>query len=143
MVEKHIPHPHKPKNVNDIVRAQRSTHPYRRFNEKAATWTTWLFSTMEMFWFMDLFIFIWMLGNSIGIWHFDPMPFPLLLFIINIPQLPLLPLLAISQKVIEQKQEIQANEEYERVRKIYADSETIIKQNNEIIALLQAKEAIS
>lgn len=122
----HKPHSHKPRNIN-LVHAQERAQAsaYAIFNQKAAVWTTWLFSTMEMFWFMDLFILVWMVGNSIGFWHFDPMPFPLLLVIINLPQLPLLPLLAISQKVIERKQELQADEMYATTQHSFADIEQL------------------
>jgi uncharacterized membrane protein len=51
-------------------------------------------------------------------------------------QLVLLPVIMVGQNVLNRKTELQADEEYERTRKIYADAETIIKQNNEIIALL-------
>jgi uncharacterized membrane protein len=123
----HHPHPHIPRNINQVVRAGKTTNRYTRFNENAAIWTTWLFSTMEMFWAMDLFIAVWMLGNSIGIWHFDPMPYPFLLFIINIPQLPLLPLLAIKQNVIDKKQSLSADEQFSTTQKTYHDIEQIVK----------------
>ena len=52
-------------------------------------------------------------------------------------QLVLLPVIMVGQNVLGRKQELQTDEEYARVQKIYADSETIIKQNNEIILMLQ------
>jgi uncharacterized membrane protein len=149
----HVPHPHKPQNVNVVHAQQRAQHAnaYTLFNEKAAVWTTWLFSTMEIFWIINLFMAAWMIGNSMGIWHFDPVPFPLLLFIINIPQLPLLPLLAIGQAVLSRKQELQADEAFATTQKSFADIEQImahlssqddelIKQTQLLVTLLQVSE---
>ena len=125
----HIPHTHKPRNVNEVHEQERAknANAYTRFNEKSAVWMTVLFSTMELFWAVDLFMAVWIIGNSIGLWHFDPLPFPLLLMIINIPQLPLLPLLAIGQKVLSRKQELQADEMFSTTQHSFHDIEQIMQ----------------
>lgn len=144
----HHPHPHTPVNVNE-QHAQETSHSlYARFNEKAAVWLTILFSTMELFWLTDLFMAVWIIGNSVGIWHFDPMPFPFLLMIINIPQLPLLPLLAIGQAVLSRKQTLQAEEQFNTTKKTFEDilqimnhlevqDEELLKQTNMLFEIVQ------
>lgn len=124
----HTPHKHKPRNINEVHAQERTQHAnaYTIFNEKAAVWLTLLFSTMELFWIVDIFMAVWIIGNSIGFWHFDPMPFPLLLMVINIPQLPLLPLLAIGQAVLSRKQALQAEEQFNTTMKTYHDIEQIM-----------------
>lgn len=139
----HIPHWHKPRNVNDIHAQEKAQHAnaYTVFNEKAAVWLTLIFSTMELFWIVDIFMAIWIIGNSIGFWHFDPMPFPLLLMVINIPQLPLLPLLAIGQAVLSRKQTLQADEAYQTTMHSFSDIEQIMqhldKQDDVILEILR------
>lgn len=144
----HVPHPHKPRNINLVLAEERARYAtaYTRFNEHAAVWTTRLFSTMEIFWLINLFMAIWMIGNSIGIWHFDPVPFPLLLFIINIPQLPLLPLLAIGQAVLSRKAELMAQEQFETTQKSFADIEQIMShldaQDAQILKIVEHIETL-
>ena len=139
-------HPHEPANVNDVHAKEQARHAnaYTRFNEKSAVWLTRIFQAMELFWFMNIFLVIWMAGNSTGIWHFDPMPFPLLLFIWNIPQLPLLPLLAISQRVQERRQKLQVDEEFLTTQKIYHDLRELVAhlaaQDTELIKQTQLSE---
>jgi len=141
----HIPHLHTPRNPNSVHAEERSrSHLYRRFNDGAAVWTTRIFSTMELFWLLNLFLLTWMIGNSVGIWHFDPMPFPLLLFLWNIPQLPLLPLLAIGQSILGRKQEIMAEEQFNTTMKTYHDIEQVMlhldAQDEKILAILARLE---
>lgn len=123
----HKPHPHKSRNINEVHAQERALHAnaYTIFNEKAAVWLTLIFSTMELFWVVDVFMAVWIIGNSVGLWHFDPLPFPLLLMVINIPQLPLLPLLAIGQSVLSRKQALQADQQFKDIEKTYHDIEQI------------------
>ena len=145
----HIPHKHKPRNIIEVHKAEQAAHStlYTRFNEKSAVWLTRIFSAMELFWLLDLFLVIWMVGNSVGIWHFDPMPFPLLLFIWNIPQLPLLPLLAIGQSILGRRQELQAEEQFNTTQKSYHDIEEVMKhldkQDEAILQILERLEGQS
>lgn len=126
---KHIVHPHTPRNIIEVHKAERAAHTslYARFNEKAAVRLTRIFQSMLLFWTLNLFLVIWMGGNSIGLWHFDPMPFPLLLFLWNIPQLPLLPLLAIGQSILGRRQELQAQEQFDFTEKSYHDIEQVMQ----------------
>ena len=152
---KHTPPPHEPINVNEQHAAERKAHAnvYTRFNERAAVWLTIIFSTMELFWLVDIFMAVWIAGNSIGIWHFDPMPYPLLLMIINIPQLPLLPLLAIGQAVLSRKQTLQADEQFNTTNKTFEDilqvmqhlnaqDDELIKQTNILLDLIQHAKGV-
>ncbi len=150
----HNPHPHTPKNANDLYRGeQRRVSLYKRLNNGAALKMTYLFSTMELFWLLILFLAVWMVGNSIGPWRFDPMPFPLLLFLWNIPQLPLLPLLAIGQSLLGRKQELMAQESFETTQKSFHDIEEImthlskqdaelLRQSHDIAAILSHIELL-
>lgn len=128
LLYRHIPHPHKPRNIIEAHKEERAKGGlYKRFNEKSAVLLTRIFQTMGLFWTLNLFLLIWMGGNSIGIWHFDPMPFPLLLFLWNIPQLPLLPLLAIGQGILGRRQELQAEEQFNTTMKTYHDIEQVMQ----------------
>lgn len=141
-LHEHAPRPHPSKNANQVHDEEHTQKSlYRRFNESAALRMTYIFSTMELFWLLILFLTIWMGGNSIGLWHFDPMPFPLLLFLWNIPQLPLLPLLAIGQSILGRKQEIMAQEQFHYTENSYHDIEQIMthlsKQDDELLKQTQ------
>lgn len=141
-------HPHQPRNIIEAHKEERVAHTslYTRFNEKSAVALTRIFQAMGLFWGLNLFLATWMIGNSIGIWHFDPMPFPLLLFIWNIPQLPLLPLLAIGQGILGRRQELQAQEQFETTQRSYHDIEQIMqhltKQDEELLKQTKLLESL-
>jgi hypothetical protein len=48
-------------------------------------------------------------------------------------QLVMLSILMVGQNVLDRRQELQVDAQYETIQKMYADLETIIQQNNEII----------
>ena len=122
------PYEHKPRNPNHIHRQEREEGG---FNQKIATWLSDGVGTMVCAY---LFAALALVGFP-GL-HATLMQFVQWLSQTFI-QLVMLSVLAVSQKVIEHKQELQADEEYERIQKIYADAEMMIKQNNELIKMLE------
>jgi uncharacterized membrane protein len=126
-------HPHKPRNVNVIFEAEKAAG---NFNQKVAVGMTQLFSAMPTFWVIALWIVLWIIANA-TIAHFDPMPWPLLLCLASVPQLPLMIVIMVGQGLLGRKQELQAEEQFNTTIKTYNDIEQIMKhlsmQDEEIL----------
>lgn len=138
----HQPHPHKPRNVNTLHQAElRSAN----FNNRLAVAITKAFGSIWAFYALIAWMLLWMGFATAGVWLFahDPYPFPFLLFCSNLVQLWALPVLAVGQSVLSRKAELQADEQFRTTEKIYSDMETIIKQNNEILAHLSDRSQVS
>jgi uncharacterized membrane protein len=117
----HHTHPHQPRNVNALHKAE---HAASSLNQRIAVGVTQAFSSMTMVWLIVLFELLWIIGN-ITLWRFDPPPFALLLVLINIPQIALMPLIMVGQRVLSRHQELQADEAYATTTKMYHDIEEI------------------
>lgn len=127
----HAPHPHIPRNVNQLHDAEQAVAGINMHIAVALTkgvgtmWTAYAFTVLAI---------IGLFGILGGL-------SPIVVLLVawtsqTFLQLVFLPILAVGQNVLGRKAEIEADEEYERVKKIYADAETIISQNGEIIAEL-------
>lgn len=141
----YTPHPHKPRNVNAIFEAEKAAG---NFNQKVAVGMTQVFSAMSTFWVIALWIVLWIIANA-TIAHFDPMPWPLLLCLASVPQLPLMIVIMVGQGLLGRKQELQAEEQFQTTMKTYNDieqvmkhlslqDEEILRQTHMIMHLLQA-----
>jgi uncharacterized membrane protein len=117
-------------------------------NQKVAVWMTKLFQAMPTFWVIIAWIVLWILTNA-TIVHFDPLPWPLLLALASVPQLPLMVVIMVGQGLLGKQQEIQATEQYNTTIKTYHDieevmnhlkaqDEEIVRQTHMIMHLLQA-----
>lgn len=115
----HQPHPHKARNTNHIHKEELAK---ANFNQRVAIGMTRLFSSMKLFWCILAWILLWIVANA-TIARFDPLPWPLLLCLASVPQLPLMIVIMVGQGVLSRKQEIQADEQYQRTLKIYDDAE--------------------
>jgi uncharacterized membrane protein len=118
----HTLHPHKPQNINLIFNAEQAA---ASFNQKIAVGMTKLFSAMPTFWLIMLWITVW-IGANATIVHFDPMPWPLLLCLASVPQLPLMIVIMVGQGLLGRRQELQAEEQYNTTIKTYHDIEQIM-----------------
>lgn len=136
--ERYKPHFHKLVNVNDLHKYE---HEHSGLNQRIAVAVTKGLSTMLAVWIIVAFMTIWIVGN-ITIWHFDPAPFALLLIIINLPQIASTPLIMVGQDVLNRKAELQSDETFQTASKIFKDTETLIRQNNEQFEMLEAQNKV-
>ncbi len=138
-------YPYQPRNVNLIFEAEKAAG---NFNQKVAVGMTQVFQAMPTFWLIMAWIVLWILANA-TIAHFDPLPWPLLLALASVPQLPLMIVIMVGQGLLGRKQELQANEQFETTMKTYHDieqimqhlsaqDEEIVRQTHMLVHLLQA-----
>lgn len=142
---KYTPHLHKPQNVNLLFKAEQEA---ANFNQRVAVGMTKLFSAMTTFWLIALWIILWIAVNA-TIAHFDPLPWPLLLCLASVPQLPLMIVIMVGQGLLGRKQELQSEEQFNTTIKTYNDieqimahlsaqDEEILRQTHLILALCKA-----
>ncbi len=112
---------HKPENVNVKHR--------ETFNvqDKIALYTTKIVGTMYAVYFFLVFMSGWMLWQTFFAHKpFDPFPFAFLLFLGNIVQLLLMPLIMVGQNLQGRHAEVRAEEEYKTTISSYTDIEQIL-----------------
>lgn len=117
----HTVHWHTPVNINYLIEAEHAT---ASFNRRVATGMTKVFSAMPTFWCIVAWIVSWIVVNATLV-RFDPLPWPLLLCLASVPQLPLMIVIMVGQGLLGHKQELQAEEQYNFVVKTYHDIEQI------------------
>lgn len=112
---------HTPKNVNE-VHAQKL-----KFQDRIALFITSAIGTMYAVYFFAIFLAGWMLWQTkLSNKPFDPYPFAFLLFIGNIVQLLLMPLIMVGQNIQSKHSEIRADEEYQTTTTSFHDIEQIL-----------------
>src|SRR6266478_4796379 len=116
------PYVQEARNVNVLIAAERAAS---NFNQKVAISMTKVFSAMPTFWLITAWIVLWIAANA-TIVHFDPMPWPLLLCLASVPQLPLMIVIMVGQGLLGRRQELQAEEQYKTTMKTYHDIEQIM-----------------
>lgn len=127
---------HQPLNVNDLHQQE---YQDGSLNARVAVWLTNVFSDMRTFWTIVAWLFFWIIANA-TIVRFDPMPWPLLLALASVPQLPLMIVIIVGQSILSRKQELQAEEQYRTTVNSYNDIEQIMehlsRQDDLILQLL-------
>lgn len=123
---------HVPENVNAKHRETLGTQ------DKIALFITTAVGTMYAVYFFAVFMLGWMLWQSfVSHSPFDPYPFAFLLFLGNIVQLLLMPLIMVGQNIQGRHSELRSEEEYKTTTSSYNDIETILKhldaQDEELI----------
>ena len=116
---KHIPHSHTPRNTNAVHADEQSG-----LNARIAVWLTRHVGSMACAW---LFAGIGV-GSLVGV--FTTNAFLALLFgsiSSYFLQLVLLPVLAVGQNILNRKQELQADEQFNTTMKSYHDLEQIMR----------------
>jgi len=134
-----------PRNVNLVFEAEKAA---ASFNKKVAIRMTSIFQAMPTFWLIMAWIVLWIVGNA-TIVHFDPLPWPLLLTLASVPQLPLMIVIMVGQGLLGRKQELQSEEQFNTTMKTYHDIEQMmehlsaqdsemVKQTHILVHLLQS-----
>jgi uncharacterized membrane protein len=123
---------HKPQNVNDQHQAALS------FQNRLALLITSAVGTMYAVYFFIVALAGWMLWQGAVSHHpFDPYPFAFLLFMGNIVQLLLMPLIMVGQNIQGRHAELRSDEEYKTTLSSYHDLEQIMRHLDEQDALIQ------
>ncbi|HSX33728.1 MAG TPA: DUF1003 domain-containing protein [Candidatus Saccharimonadales bacterium] len=113
---------HKPQNINNTHKA--GLH----VQDKIALAITTAVGTMYAVYFFTLCLAGWMLWQGAIAKHpFDPYPFAFLLFMGNIVQLLLMPLIMVGQNIQSKHAELRADEEYQTTLTSYHDLEAILR----------------
>lgn len=113
------------KNVNLIVQNQLSA------SDKVAIWITNKVGSMNFFFIIFGWTILWLCWNTLAPsnWRFDPYPaFVLWLFISNMIQIFLMPLIMVGQNLQSAHAEIRAEEDFIINQKSEQEIETILKQ---------------
>lgn len=139
-----LPRLHKPQNVNEKHAESLGV------NDKIALSVTNAMGTMWALYFMAFFMLFWC------VWQFlmrdkafDPYPYAFLLFLGNIVQLLLMPLIMVGQSILSKHAEMRADEQYKTTLSSYQDLEHImehldaqdkelIRQSQMLMKLIQA-----
>jgi uncharacterized membrane protein len=117
-----VPHPHK------LVNPHKAVQRGLGFQDRLALVITGAVGTMYAVYVFGLFMAGWMLIQvASGHSAFDPYPFAFLLFMGNIVQLLLMPLIMVGQNLQSRHGEARAEEEYATVGKTFADLETVMR----------------
>lgn len=128
----HEPH-HHPQNVNQQHRESLNTQ------DKLALMITSAVGTMYAVYFFVLALAGWMLWQGL-ITHkpFDPYPFAFLLFMGNIVQLLLMPLIMVGQNIQGRHAELRSEEEYKTTLSSFHDLEIIMQKLDEQAETIKA-----
>ncbi len=116
------PHPHQARNVNFLFEAEKKAG---NFNKQVAVAMTRLFQAMPTFWLIMAWIVLWIIVNATII-RFDPLPWPLLLALASVPQLPLMVVIMVGQGLLGRQQELQSEEQFNTTQKMYHDIEQVM-----------------
>lgn len=119
----HEGHQHQPRNINLIHEAEKAAGS---FNQKVAVGMTNVFQSMITFWAILFWIVGWILLNFLP-FGWDRLPWPLLLCLASVPQLPLMIVIMVGQGLLGRKQELQADEQFHTTMSTYHDIEEIMK----------------
>jgi len=141
----HTPHRLATRNVNLVHEAELAAGD---FNQKVAVGLTNVFQAMPTFWAIIAWFVLW-IGANVTIAHFDPLPWPLLLTLASIPQLPLMIVIMVGQGLLGRKQELQSEEQFNTTQNTYSDikqvmqhlsaqDDELVKQTRMLIALMEA-----
>ena len=99
-----------------------------RFNlhDKVAVTITTAIGSMYAVYSILLIISLWIVWQLIVKQPIDPYPFAFLLFLTNIAQLLLTPLILVGQNIQNRHAQLRAEEEYQATKSIHQDIETIL-----------------
>ena len=112
---------HKPRNINEEHQAQLG------LQDRIALTITTAIGTMYAVYFFMMVMAGWMLWQGVVSGKpFDPYPFAFLLFLGNIVQLLLMPLIMVGQNIQGRHAELRSDEEYKTTVSSYYDIEQIL-----------------
>ena len=119
----HSRRPHTSRNPNRVHETEQTNGT---FNRRVAVGITRVLSAMTTFWIVGCFITAWILAQYTPL-AFDRLPFPLLLTILNIPQISMMIGLGVGQGVLGRKQELQSEEQFKATINSYHDVEQVME----------------
>src|SRR4030066_2484463 len=123
LLESYKHHRHEPQNINTKHKSTLGTQ------DRVALAMTTGIGTMYAVYFFAVFMMGWMLWQTYFAHKaFDPFPFAFLLFLGNVVQLLLMPLIMVGQNIQGRHAEIRAEEEYKTTMTSYKDIEHILKR---------------
>lgn len=145
---------HNPSSLGELKKLRK---PFRNINiqhkerlgrlERLAVWITEHVGTMGFFIIIFIWTIVWLFWNTLAPqnFHFDPFPaFVLWLFISNMIQIFLMPLIMIGQNLQGKHSEARAEADFELNIKAEREIETILmhleNQNNLILEILHKLE---
>lgn len=115
---------HQPENINikhrDSLKKQ----------DKVAVFITHSMGTMYAVYIICLAVSFWMLWQLISENPIDPFPFAFMVFLTNIFQLVLMPLIMVGQNIQNKHAEMRAEEEYKTTKTILEDLEILLKRQS-------------
>ncbi|HEY7942008.1 MAG TPA: DUF1003 domain-containing protein [Candidatus Limnocylindrales bacterium] len=116
------PDPHQRENSYKKVQQSLSAQ------DRIALVITGAIGTMYAVYVFALILAGWMIWQSVsGKGAFDPFPFAFLLFLGNIVQLLLMPLIMVGQNLQNRHAEVRSDAEYKTVGKMFHDTEAVMK----------------
>jgi uncharacterized membrane protein len=115
------PLPHDPRNIH------REVHEKMSRQDRIALALTGAVGTMYAVYLLAAIVLAWMLIESgQGATAIDPYPFAFLLFLGNIVQLLLMPLILVGQNIQSRHREAMADEEFQIVGKTFHDLDAVL-----------------
>ncbi len=119
----HEPRKHEPRNVNLVHEAEKAAG---NFNQQVAMSMTKVLSAMPTFWIIAVFIVGWIVVQSTT-FAWDKLPYPLLLTLLNLPQISMMIALGVGQGVLGRHAELQSEEQFNTTMSTYHDIEQIMQ----------------
>ncbi|HZU00841.1 MAG TPA: DUF1003 domain-containing protein [Ktedonobacteraceae bacterium] len=138
----HVKHKHTPRNVALLHKREQAEGT---LNTRIAVGMTKLLSAMPTFWCVGLVIVGW-IALQFTAYAWDKAPFPLLLTVLNLPQISIMIALGVGQGVLGRHQELQSQEMFETSQHSFHDIEEVMAhldaQDQKILEILQRLEAL-
>ncbi len=119
----HEAHKHEPRNINLVHEAEKAAG---NFNQQVALSMTRILSAMPTFWIVAVFIVGWIVVQSTT-FAWDKLPYPLLLTLLNLPQISMMIALGVGQGVLGRHAELQSEEQFNTTMSTYHDIEQIMQ----------------
>ncbi len=116
---------HQPENIN--LKHTESL----KLQDRLAVIITTAVGSMYAVYFLTLFVFAWMLWQARSQKPIDPFPFVFMIFISNILQLLLMPLIMVGQNIQGRHAQLRAEEEFQTTKTIHKDIEKILVKLHE------------
>ncbi|KKU02937.1 MAG: Membrane protein-like protein [Candidatus Amesbacteria bacterium GW2011_GWB1_47_26] len=124
-----------PDNLHEYLKTRRAPvdvnlkhHSLFKAHDKIASITTRIIGSMYAVYAILLIISLWITWQLITERPIDPYPFAFLLFLTNIAQLLLTPLILVGQNIQNRHAHLRAEEEYQTTKTIHTDIETILTE---------------
>lgn len=119
-IDEYLLNRHTPQDVNLKHKNSLAAH------DRLALLVTTAIGSMYAVYLLIVLSLAWILWQSLSSQPFDPYPFAFLLFIGNLLQLILMPLIMVGQNIQNRHAQIKADEEFKTTNSIYKDIEKLL-----------------